>query len=661
MNELSAWDAYWRDARGGACQTDDSGLYQGVIARQWRRRFAAVAPGSRILDLATGNGAVLELAQASLAETQLPVDLYGVDSARIQPRIGDEPRPGLRCHWYPEVAIEALPFDADTFDGVTSQYGVEYGDLEAVAAETARVLRPGGWLHWICHWRDGDLAADAAREVAQAEALQALDLPGRVAELARTQVRDGRWLTDSHRKTAGLPVAERMRAGLGEAFAITGTRPGQEGGNLSLFLHNLAHLYQHRESHPVETLLAKLDECGRELDYHRRRLAELVDAALTEESLAGLKRALARAGLELEHHGPLAEPATGRVVGYRIEALKPRPGSRPARRDTAAGARRDSDWHWSAYWRQGSLTTFDQGHFQHGYDGPVAAFWNQALDPLPDQAVIVDLATGNGALPLLMVRRARELGRRWRILGVDYAAIRIPDSGDDLERIRADLAQVELKSHTPMERTGLPDRSVDLVSSHFGIEYGDVPRAVAEAARILKRPGRLALVMHHPDSAVVEQARENLRQARLCVDEEKLDRKLAELVRAQAASSASGATDAGLQEREQAVRRTLERLGGQSDGRPGQLGSIVENYLRVVDDFRDRSRAERLAFIEQSSEALTAYTARLEAMLAAAMDGSRFSDFVARLEAAGFSAVRTGALEHDNGVLIGRTLTARLE
>lgn len=657
MDDRSAWAAYWRDARGAACQADEDGRYRGVIARLWRDRFRAVNSGDRILDLATGNGAVIELAVECLSEAQLPVEFVGIDSAGIRPRIGERPRPGVRCSWHAGVSNESLPFTADAFDGVASQYGVEYGELDPAVNEAARVLKPGGWLHWICHWREGDLARDAAAEAAQARELETLNLPGRVADLIRAQVRDGSWMPDSHRATAHLEVAQRMREALGKAFTITGARPGQEGGNLSLFLHNLAWLYQHREQHAVETVLEKLAECAEQLRYHEHRLTSLVNAALTPERLAGLTAALAGAGLDLLEDEAVIEPATGRTVGYRVVAVKPGPAGGAIHAgetgEHADAASRRPDWHWSEYWRRGALTTFDQGRYQSGYDGEVAAFWDGVFDALPDGAVMVDLATGNGAIPLLAVRRARSLGRHWTIIGLDHAGVRIPETGDDADQIRSDLAAVDLRPHTPMERTGLPDRTADLVSSQFGIEYGDLSQALSEAVRILKRPGRLALVMHHPDSAVVRQAYRNMRQTRICLDEERLDRKIADRVRAGHQQPIPDSED----DLEQSLERIRRRLQGEDTA---HIERIISQLMRLFDELRDRPQAEQLAYIEQCSEAMTAYLGRMESMAAATLDEQDFAGFLARLETAGFTAIKTGEIRNDTGDLIGRTVTARL-
>ncbi len=328
---------------------------------------------------------------------------------------------------------------------------------------------------------------------------------------------------------------------------------------------------------------------------------------------------------------------------------------------------RSPDWHWSNYWQQGLLTTFSMGKFQAGYDGPVAVFWHSVFDPLPEDAALVDLATGNGAIPLLAVRRARELGRRWRIIGIDYADIRLPQSGEDIERVRQDMAEVRLIPRTPMEATGLDDGSVDLVTSHFGLEYGDLDQALAEIARILARPGRLALIMHHPDSAVVRQARHDFQVTRWCLEEERFDRKVAELARITASASTPEQRrrlkyNPEAERWRRQVNRSIDRLTRRLQGQdPTQMLKITQTFLSIFSELKDHSREDKLRFIADFSEAMSAYGARMESMARATLDEQQFTDFLAMLERQGFGAVKSEVIRYDNGDLIGRTVTASLD
>ncbi|GAB4189825.1 MAG: hypothetical protein Tsb002_17210 [Wenzhouxiangellaceae bacterium] len=317
------WSAYWRDGRGAACRGDDAGLYRGAIGSLWRDWFAALPASVRVLDLATGNGAVMEIG-LSVAETRAndcQWQLYGVDRAQIAPRRnGSGESDHCRLRFLSGVSNEALPFAASMFDRVCSQYGAEYGDFENTVAEAARVLRPAGELFWVCHWREGTIARSAAAEVDDALYFEQLALPARMLALIQRQQADGRFMPNSHQATAATPQRKALQDGLNAAFERLRQRGHGEDSNLTLFLHNLAHLYQLREQHAVSLVTEKLQQCEQELIFHRRRLQALVAAALDEQRLQCLLSVMGGRGFTVTSHGVVREVDEGKDVAYQIKA-----------------------------------------------------------------------------------------------------------------------------------------------------------------------------------------------------------------------------------------------------------------------------------------------------------------------------------------------------
>jgi SAM-dependent methyltransferase len=103
-------------------------------------------PGERVLDVATGTGwAARRIADRGAIVTGVDLGEEVIEAARqlgtgIDFRVGD---------------AEALPFPDDHFDAVISTFGVMFArDPEAVAAELARVVRPGGRIS-LANWAIG--------------------------------------------------------------------------------------------------------------------------------------------------------------------------------------------------------------------------------------------------------------------------------------------------------------------------------------------------------------------------------------------------------------------------------------------------------------------------------------------------------------------------
>jgi demethylmenaquinone methyltransferase/2-methoxy-6-polyprenyl-1,4-benzoquinol methylase len=119
------------------------------LHHQWRRRaadMAALSPGDRALDVATGTGDLaLELAQrvgpgGEVVATDFSERMLELARAKASARGAEGARVVIR----PANALD-LPFDDGEFDAATVGFGARnFSDLEQGLREMARVVRPGG-------------------------------------------------------------------------------------------------------------------------------------------------------------------------------------------------------------------------------------------------------------------------------------------------------------------------------------------------------------------------------------------------------------------------------------------------------------------------------------------------------------------------------------
>jgi demethylmenaquinone methyltransferase / 2-methoxy-6-polyprenyl-1,4-benzoquinol methylase len=124
------------------------------LHHQWRRRaadLAAVGPGGRVLDVATGTGDLaLELARrvapgglvvgADFSERMLEIARVKSDAETASGTVPAE----VEMRFEPANAL-ALPYPDDEFDAATVGFGARnFSDLERGIAEMVRVVRPGG-------------------------------------------------------------------------------------------------------------------------------------------------------------------------------------------------------------------------------------------------------------------------------------------------------------------------------------------------------------------------------------------------------------------------------------------------------------------------------------------------------------------------------------
>ena len=273
-----AWTRYWQSGALHSCVGSYEGNYGGAVAAFWRARFAGVSADMRVLDLCTGNGPLPALLLEHFGDAPAPA-IDAVDFA--------EPRPAWRAasrvRFHPRVAIERLPFADGTFDRAVSQYGIEYADRDAAAAEVARVLKPGGEAAFVCHHADSWLATVAADEAAHAAWLLGGGVLDATAAVFDAVARGGPQaaVSDPRFDAQMRGLAERVRtARVPDALHAGGETIGQ--------------LVELAATRGAPAARAALTQWRARLTDARLRSAELVEHALDRAAVDALVAALGR-------------------------------------------------------------------------------------------------------------------------------------------------------------------------------------------------------------------------------------------------------------------------------------------------------------------------------------------------------------------------------
>ena len=114
-----------------------------ALFQQWAPVLASAAelqPGQRVLDVACGTGVLAREAARRVGAATV----CGLDRNPAMLAVAGRVAPDI--HWRPGRA-EELPFEADAFDAVVSQFGLMFFDDPAAGlGEMRRVLCPGGAL-----------------------------------------------------------------------------------------------------------------------------------------------------------------------------------------------------------------------------------------------------------------------------------------------------------------------------------------------------------------------------------------------------------------------------------------------------------------------------------------------------------------------------------
>jgi ubiquinone/menaquinone biosynthesis C-methylase UbiE len=292
---------------------------------------------------------------------------------------------------------------------------------------------------------------------------------------------------------------------------------------------------------------------------------------------------------------------------------------------------------WSLYWQGGNI---DSCIASASVDDRalVSAGWQDLARSLPAGAAVLDLATGNGAVP----RDLLTVNPSLAITGVDLAEI----APDNLLVSEPTLASVTFRGGVDICQLPFEDASFDVVTSQFGLEYAPLAAAIDEASRILRPGGRLQLLLHHSGSAVVTPSAALVEEINRLFIKDGLLTTLNRFL----------AGDADLAALEQAGQAYLAAPEVRTRHISGQILQGINQV--IVDLGQQPQRARLLAQTMQSR--LSAERSRLLQLQAAALDDASALALEDQLSALGYTDIQRSRLQApgDPPAVIGWQLSA---
>lgn len=309
-----AWSLYWQADRLQSCMPVDDPAAADDLLAAWKRFFDRLSPGSRLLDLGTGNGVVA--AQAVLvSRSKTPgFEIHGVDLAAIDPaRFASSAAELLgQVRFHPATAMEALPFPEAHFDALCGQYALEYSATAKSVPEILRVLRPDSPFRFLLHADDGVLKGRSRMQRLQAETILGTPLFAhlRAALEGILEAEAGR-------------TAEARRAAEKAFAAFTGTLHELDRGfaaaedrsmpdNLLAAARRLPGL---RRTYDRAALMAMADDIEARLKAQAARLGAMEGAALDGAETEELAERFRSAGAQEVNIEPATLGAHASVVG----------------------------------------------------------------------------------------------------------------------------------------------------------------------------------------------------------------------------------------------------------------------------------------------------------------------------------------------------------
>ena len=297
----SNWDTYWHGT-GDVGAYSSGGITHPAILAFWDEYFGGVKSKyniPKIIDIASGNGAVVERALAILGDQQSDFTCLDVSEAAIG-NIRDR---------FPQVngiVSDAcdIPLDSGNFDVATSQFGVEYAGLEAIS-ESARLLASGGQIALLLHIKAGSI---------HSECVQSLD--------AITKIKNARFIPHAidmfdagfkavrgADRAAYESAAKKLAPAIG-VLEESMRQYGQHvaGDTINRLYNEVGQIHQRIQHYEPDEVLDWLKIMDSELDAYAGRMSSMSEAAIDKETFEQVCTELRNKGYTVNRAEPLLIP-----------------------------------------------------------------------------------------------------------------------------------------------------------------------------------------------------------------------------------------------------------------------------------------------------------------------------------------------------------------
>jgi len=310
-----SWDAYWQGT-GSAGAYSSGGAGHPAFAAYWNEVFQLARQNYQeplILDIASGNGAVVEQALQHFGDRPARMtctDLSGAAISNIQNR-------------FPQVKgvvadARDIPLDSGAFDLITSQFGIEYAGLQAIA-EAERLLAPGGRLALLMHIQGGAIQQECLSNLDAVSRVQESGFVERASEMFRAGFEAVRGADRKPYEEAAKRLAPAIQA-LEAVMKQHGEHVADD--TVAKLYGDVGTIHSELQQYDPDEVLGWLGRMDGELDAYSGRMSSMRDAATDEESFKKVVTGLQSQGFTIESAGPFQVPDNELPLAWALIAKK---------------------------------------------------------------------------------------------------------------------------------------------------------------------------------------------------------------------------------------------------------------------------------------------------------------------------------------------------
>lgn len=297
----AGWDRYWRGTPDRTAYSSGGASHPAIRAFwvRWFQEERHSRGASRMVDVASGNGAVVEAARAAFSGVLPELICLDISAAAVAAV--------ARC--YPGVHgivadARAIPLRSGDFALVTSQFGVEYAGPEAFA-EAARLTAPGGELALLLHIRGGAIYQECAASLGAIQALQRAEFIPLALGMFEAGFAACRGADDTPYRAAVLRLAPARQA-LESILATYGRRVA--GDSLLRFGVDVARMQARLRHYDPSEVLGWLSGMDAEFRAYAGRMNSMCASAIDRQTFDDFCGALRQQGYRIRRADALGTP-----------------------------------------------------------------------------------------------------------------------------------------------------------------------------------------------------------------------------------------------------------------------------------------------------------------------------------------------------------------
>lgn len=310
-----SWDTYWQGT-SDAGAFSSGGVSHPAIRSFWVEFFSGAKQrftSPRILDIASGNGAVLECVLDVFNPTPSELSSLDVSEAAIK---------NIHTRFPSVIGIVAsassIPRESSSFDIVTSQYGIEYAGYDAIL-EAARLVADTGQLVLLMHCESGHIHLECEQSLDAIERTQKSNF----VQLATAMLDAGFKSVRGADRKIYEQAAQKLAPAITELEAVMRQYGSAVAGGTICRMYNdvdqIHQKIQHYEPVEVLTWLHKMDA---ELDAYAKRMLSMSLSAVSSAQLENMKEDLNKQGFIIDVADKLFVPGNKAAMAWVLIATK---------------------------------------------------------------------------------------------------------------------------------------------------------------------------------------------------------------------------------------------------------------------------------------------------------------------------------------------------